>query len=56
MKKEDTRYKLPASARNPFYGVMMANGGRMRYAMGNSVQEGIMAAPQIARSNGYASR
>jgi hypothetical protein len=27
---------------------MMANGGRMGYAMGNSVQQGIMAAPQIA--------
>jgi hypothetical protein len=50
--EEDTRYKLPASARNPFYGVMMANGGRMGYAMGNSVQEGIMAAPQIARQIG----
>jgi hypothetical protein len=50
--EEDTRYKLPASARNPFYGVMMANGGRMRYAMGNSVQEGIMAAPQIASQMG----
>jgi hypothetical protein len=24
------------------------NGGRMGYAMGNSVQQGIMAAPQIA--------
>jgi hypothetical protein len=47
--EEDTRYKLPASARNPFYGVMMANGGRMRYAVGSSVQEGIMVAPQIAR-------
>jgi hypothetical protein len=46
--EEDTRYKLPASAKNPFYGVMMANGGRMGYAMGNSVQQGIMAAPQIA--------
>jgi len=31
---------------------MMANGGRMRYAMGNSVQEGIMAAPQIASQMG----
>jgi hypothetical protein len=50
--EEDTRYKLPASARNPFYGVMMANGGRMRYAMGNSVQQGIMVAPQIARQMG----
>jgi hypothetical protein len=50
--EEDTRYKLPASARNPFYGVMMANGGRMRYAMGNSVQDGIMAAPQIASQMG----
>jgi len=50
--EEDTRYKLPASARNPFYGVMMANGGRMRYAMGNSVEEGIMAAPQIASQMG----
>jgi hypothetical protein len=50
--EEDTRYKLPASARNPFYGVMMANGGRMRYAMGNSVQQGIMIAPQIARQMG----
>jgi hypothetical protein len=28
------------------------NGGRMGYAMGNSVQEGIMAAPQIARQMG----
>jgi hypothetical protein len=27
---------------------MMANGGRMGYAMGNSVQQGIMTAPQIA--------
>jgi hypothetical protein len=27
---------------------MMANGGRMGYAMGNLVQQGIMAAPQIA--------
>jgi hypothetical protein len=80
---------LPASARNPFYPVyaarggrigfegggigniikqvtqqsffnqpsmpmmpMMANGGRMRYAMGNSVEEGIMAAPQIASQMG----
>jgi hypothetical protein len=50
--EEDTRYKLPASARNPFYGAMMANGGRMGYAMGNSVQEGIMAAPQIASQMG----
>jgi hypothetical protein len=50
--EEDTRYKLPASARNSFYGVMMANGGRMRYAMGNSVQQGIMVAPQIARQMG----
>jgi hypothetical protein len=50
--EEDTRYKLPASARNPFYEVMMANGGRMRYAMGNSVQQGIMVAPQIARQMG----
>jgi hypothetical protein len=50
--EEDTRYKLPASARNPFYGAMMANGGRMGYAMGNSVQEGIMAAPQIANQMG----
>ena len=31
---------------------MMANGGRMRYAMGNSVQQGIMVAPQIARQMG----
>ena len=77
---------LPAGARNPFYPVyaarggrigfegggigniikqvtqqsffnqpnmpMMANGGRMRYAMGNSVEEGIMAAPQIASQMG----
>jgi hypothetical protein len=28
------------------------NGGRMGYAMGNSVQEGIMAAPQIANQMG----
>jgi hypothetical protein len=49
--EEDTRYKLPASARNPMYG-MMANGGRMGYAYGNSVQEGIMAAPQIANQMG----
>jgi hypothetical protein len=27
---------------------ILANGGRMGYAMGNSVQQGIMAAPQIA--------
>jgi hypothetical protein len=32
--EEDTRYKLPASARNPMYG-MMANGGRMGYAAGS---------------------
>jgi hypothetical protein len=112
--EENTRYRLPASARNPFYGAMMdeqytrsrlptsarnpfygiseeegtggrigiplpfdrsgptkslmekepkenilkflrvvaANGGRMGYAMGNSVQEGIMAAPQIASQMG----
>jgi hypothetical protein len=31
---------------------MMANGGRMGYAMGNSVQQGIMAAPQIANQMG----
>jgi hypothetical protein len=31
---------------------MMANGGRMGYAMGNSVQQGIMAAPQIANQIG----
>jgi hypothetical protein len=31
---------------------MMANGGRMRYAMGNSVQDGNMAAPQIASQMG----
>jgi hypothetical protein len=77
-----SRYQLPSSANNPYYGVraanggrigyqeggignvitqatqeaffgqpqmpMMANGGRMGYAMGNSVQQGIMAAPQIA--------
>jgi hypothetical protein len=49
--EEDTRYKLPASARNPMYGIM-ANGGRMGYAYGNSVQEGIMAAPQIANQMG----
>jgi hypothetical protein len=49
--EEDTRYKLPASARNPMYG-MMANGGRMGYAYGNSVQEGIMASPQIANQMG----
>ena len=49
--EEDTRYKLPASARNPMYG-MMANGGRMGYAYGNSVQDGIMAAPQIANQMG----
>jgi hypothetical protein len=30
----------------------MANGGRMGYAMGNSVQQGIMAAPQIANQMG----
>ena len=37
-----------------FFGTpnMMANGGRMGYAMGNSVQEGIMAAPQIANQIG----
>ena len=37
-----------------FFGTpnMMANGGRMGYAMGNSVQEGIMAAPQIANQMG----
>jgi hypothetical protein len=29
-----------------------AMGGRMRYAMGNSVQDGIMAAPQIAMQMG----
>jgi hypothetical protein len=112
--EKNTRYRLPASARNPFYGAMMdeqyirsrlptsarnpfygiseeegtggrigiplpfdrsgpikplmneepkenilkflrvvaANGGRMGYAMGNSVQEGIMAAPQIANQMG----
>jgi hypothetical protein len=31
---------------------MMANGGRMGYAMGNLVQQGIMAAPQIANQMG----
>jgi hypothetical protein len=31
---------------------MMANGGRMGYAVGSSVQEGIMAAPQIASQMG----
>jgi hypothetical protein len=31
---------------------MMANGGRIGYAMGNLVQEGIMAAPQIANQMG----
>jgi hypothetical protein len=31
---------------------MMSNGGRMGYAMGNSVQQGIMAAPQIANQMG----
>jgi hypothetical protein len=31
---------------------LMANGGRMGYAMGNSVQQGIMAAPQIANQMG----
>jgi hypothetical protein len=31
---------------------MMANGGRMGYAMGNSVKEGIMAAPRIASQMG----
>jgi hypothetical protein len=37
-----------------FFGTpnMMANGGRMGYAMGNLVQEGIMAAPQIANQMG----
>jgi hypothetical protein len=30
----------------------VAMGGRMRYAMGNSVQDGIMAAPQIAMQMG----
>jgi hypothetical protein len=29
-----------------------AMGGRMRYAMGNSVRDGIMAAPQIAMQMG----
>jgi hypothetical protein len=36
--EEDTKYKLPASARNPFYGAMMANGGRIGYADGTSFQ------------------
>jgi hypothetical protein len=31
---------------------MMADGGRMGYAMGNSVQQGIMTAPQIANQMG----
>jgi hypothetical protein len=37
-----------------FFGTpnMMANGGRMGYAMGNLVQEGIMAATQIANQMG----
>jgi hypothetical protein len=37
-----------------FFGTpnMMANGGRIGYAMGNSVQGGIMAAPQIANQMG----
>jgi hypothetical protein len=92
MDEQYTRSRLPTSARNPFYGiseeegtsgrigiplpfdrsgptkslmekepkenilkflrVVAANGGRMGYAMGNSVQEGIMAAPQIARQMG----
>jgi hypothetical protein len=76
MDEQYTRSRLPTSARNPFYGIseeegtsgrigiplpfdrsgptksLMANGGRMGYAMGNSVQEGIMAAPQIARQMG----
>jgi hypothetical protein len=76
MDEQYTRSRLPTSARNPFYGIseeegtggrigiplpfdrsgptksLMANGGRMRYAMGNSVQQGIMAAPQIANQIG----
>jgi hypothetical protein len=76
MDEQYTRSRLPTSARNPFYGIseeegtsgrigiplpfdrsgptksLMANGGRMGYAMGNSVQEGIMAAPQIANQMG----
>jgi hypothetical protein len=76
MDEQYTRSRLPTSARNSFYGIseeegtsgrigiplpfdrsgptksLMANGGRMGYAMGNSVQEGIMAAPQIARQMG----
>ena len=81
-----SRYQLPSSANNPYYGVraanggrigyqgggigniiseatqegffsqpqmpMMAQGGRMGYAYGNSVQDGIMAAPQIANQMG----
>ena len=59
---------LPESANNPFYSYPIdvmparkpddlnyleyADGGRIGYAMGNSVQEGIMAAPQIASQMG----
>jgi hypothetical protein len=76
MDEQYTRFRLPRSARNPFYGIseeegtggrigiplpfdrsgptksLMANGGRMGYAMGNSVQQGIMTAPQIANQIG----
>ena len=49
-------YKLPSSANNPFYAsggrVSYQKGGRMGYAYGNSVEQGIMSAPQIADQMG----
>ena len=49
-------YKLPSSANNPFYAsggrVSYQQGGRMGYAYGNSVEQGIMSAPQIADQMG----
>jgi hypothetical protein len=48
-----TSTTLPSSANNPFYATTTyaANGGRIGYAYG-SVDEGIMAAPQIANMMG----
>ena len=46
--KQNQSGLLPSSAKNPYYA---ANGGRIGYAYG-SVNEGIMAAPQIASMMG----